>query len=98
MIQNKEKLISIMRQLDNIVEKSFHAKIIGIFGSYARNEQTDKSDLDVLVRFMDGATMFDLVSLGDFLEEKLGVKIDIVSERALRKELEKSILQEVVLV
>jgi hypothetical protein len=52
--------------------------------------------VDVLVRFLEGATLFDLVGLGDFLEEKLKLKVDIVSERAVREELRERILGEVV--
>jgi hypothetical protein len=42
----------------------------------------------VLVEFLEGATLFDLAGLGDFLEEKLCCKVDIVSQRAIRKEIE----------
>jgi hypothetical protein len=42
--------------------------------------------------------LFDLVGLADFLEEKLNVKVDIVSERAIRQEIKEQILKEVVMV
>lgn len=48
------------------------------------------------MRFKEGATIFDLAGLMNFLEEKLGVKVDIVSERAIRHELKEEILKEVV--
>jgi len=54
--------------------------------------------VDILVRFMEGVTIFDLVGLAEFLEEKLGIKTDVVSERALRPELKERILKEVVTV
>jgi len=57
---------------------------VGIFGSCVRGEQKQGSDVDLLVRFGDGATLFDLVELSEFLEHKLGMKVDIVSERAVR--------------
>jgi hypothetical protein len=52
--------------------------------------------VDILVRFVEGATLFDFVGLADFLEEKLGVKVDVVSDRAVREELRDEILKEVV--
>jgi len=52
--------------------------------------------LDILARFLEGATLFDFVGLGNFLEEKLNVKVDIVSERAVREELREGIFKEVV--
>ena len=78
------------------VRKEYKAEIVGVFGSYSREEQTKTSDVDILVRFLDGATLFDLVGLGEFIEEKLKVKADIVSERAIRPELREQILKEVI--
>ena len=78
------------------IREGYKAEVMGIFGSYARGEQKEKSDVDILVRFFEGATLFDFVGLGDFLEEKLGIKVDIVSENAIRKELKDRILKEVI--
>ena len=78
------------------IKKEFRAEIIGVFGSYSMKEQQKKSDVDILVRFLDRATLFDLVGLGEFIEEKLKIKADIVSERAIRPELRERILSEVI--
>jgi predicted nucleotidyltransferase len=61
-----------------------------------RGEQTINSDIDILTNFKDDADLFDLVGLGQFLEEKLQQKVDIVPEDALRKELKNKILKEAV--
>jgi predicted nucleotidyltransferase len=74
----------------------FKAEIIGVFGSYVRGEQKEGSDVDVLVKFLEGATLFDLVGLADFLEEHLNIKVDLASEDAIREELKEKILKEVV--
>ena len=97
-----------MRTLEDIAEQlkeckerikhDFRAEIIGIFGSYARGEQKEGSDVDILARFEKGATIFDLSGLVNFLEEKLGTKVDVVSERAIRQELKEEILREVVMI
>ncbi|MGC9005935.1 MAG: nucleotidyltransferase family protein, partial [Candidatus Micrarchaeia archaeon] len=68
----------------------------GVFGSYARGEQKAQSDIDILVRFKDGATLFDFVGLAEFLEEKLGIKVDLLSERAIRPELKENVIKELV--
>jgi len=91
-----KNILKKIRELENIIEKEYNAEIVGIFGSYAREEQREKSDIDILVRFKEGATFFDFVGLGNFLEENLNIKVDIVSERALRPELKEIILNEVV--
>jgi len=91
-----DTILTTIRNFENEIRKEYKAELIGVFGSYVRGEQEGGSDVDILVRFLENATLFDLVALGDFLEEKLGVKVDIVSERAVRKELKEQILSEVV--
>jgi len=88
----------VLRKNKDVIAKEFKAEIVGIFGSYARGEQKKESDVDIIVRFKEGATLFDLVGLADFIEEKLGIKADVVSERAIRPELKERILKEVVAV
>ncbi len=93
-----KRILRTLRDLEGQIKKDYKAEIIGVFGSYARSEANKKSDLDLLVRFLQGATLFDFVGLSDFLEEKLGLKVDVVSERAVRKELKETILKEVIAV
>lgn len=87
-----------LERLGEQIKKEYKAEIIGLFGSYVRGEQDGESDVDVLVKFLEGATLFDFVGLADFLEERLSVKVDVVSERSLRPELREHILKEVVAV
>ena len=94
--QNLAHILSILTALKKVVGKKYHAEIIGVFGSYARNEQKKESDVDILVTFSEGATLFDFAELAEFLEEQLHLKIDLVSEQALREEIRYPILQEVV--
>ena len=56
---------------------------IGIFGSFARNENTEYSDLDILVQFGKKLNLFDLVDLENKLSESLGIKVDLVTRNAL---------------
>ncbi len=75
------------------LRKRYKVKGLGIFGSYAKGEQKKSSDVDVLVRFSPNATLFDFVGLGNYLEEKLKIKVDVVSERGIRPELKNSIVK-----
>ena len=56
---------------------------LGVFGSYARDENTLTSDLDLLVEFGIRINLLDLIGLEQDLSESLGVKVDLVTERAL---------------
>jgi hypothetical protein len=92
-LEDVRKVLAIYK---GYIAREFKAQIVGIFGSYARGSQTPQSDIDILVRFREGASLFDLVGLADFLEEKLKTRVDVVSERAVRPELKEQILKEVV--
>ena len=78
------------------IKREFKAEIIGIFGSYARGEEKEGSDIDVLVRFGEGASLFELVRLGDYLEDLFGVSVDLVSERALHPMMRDDVLRELI--
>lgn len=64
--------------------KRFNPEIIGLFGSYSRNENKEGSDLDILVRFKDSISMFQLIRIENDLSEKLGIKVDLVTEGAIK--------------
>ena len=95
-----KKLEEIKKRLNTLneeVKKHYKAEVIGIFGSYVRRKQKRKSDLDVLVKFYEGATLFELVGLAIFLEEKLSIKkVDVVPYDAIREEIRDRILKETV--
>ncbi|MGC9071068.1 MAG: nucleotidyltransferase family protein, partial [Elusimicrobiales bacterium] len=74
-----QNIIKTIESLKDKIKRDYKAEIVGIFGSYVRGEQKRGSDLDLLVKFYDGATLFEFVGLAIFLEEKLGIKkVDIV--------------------
>ncbi len=76
---------------NQIVEflKSKGATKVAVFGSYVRNEETPKSDIDVLVDFNNPITLLDLVGYKLDLEEMLGMKVDLVMEGGLNPLVEK---------
>jgi hypothetical protein len=56
-----------------------------LFGSYARNEQTQESDVDILVDFEKQANLFDLIGLQQNLSELLKLKVDLLSSKGVSK-------------
>jgi hypothetical protein len=95
---DKISVASIIRKKSPEIKIQFKAEVIGIFGSYAREEQHSGSDVDVLVRFENGATLFDLVGLSDYLGEFLGVPVDVVSEKALHPLMHDDVMNELVVI
>ena len=74
--------------------KKYKVTSISLFGSYVRNEQNENSDIDFLVDFGEGITLFDIVMLEDALSEILKKKVTVVSKRGLSKYIGPYILQE----
>lgn len=75
------------------IANNYHAVNVRVFGSVLRSEEREDSDIDLLVDFLPGSTLLDQVGLMNALSEKLGRKVDIVSERALNKHLRQRVLQ-----
>jgi predicted nucleotidyltransferase len=89
-------LLDTLRALKPEITARYKVRGIGLFGSFARGQQSESSDIDVLVEFEEHADLFDLSGLALFLEEELQHKVDIVSRKALRMELQETVLAEVV--
>ena len=92
----KKEILEILQGVKEEVKREYKAEIKGVFGSYARGEEKEGSDVDLLVDFGSEADLFDLVGLGLFLEEKLHLKVDVVPQKALREEIRPYVLEEIV--
>ena len=99
--QNRKKMKTRKEIEDRIknfkpfLAEKFKVKEIGIFGSYARGEEAEKSDVDILVEFY-APIGWEFIDLKETLEEILGEKVDIVTMEALKPQLKEKILKEVV--
>lgn len=93
MLNSNEIEIKI-KNLKPILSDKYSVVRIGYFGSYSRNEQTEKSDIDILVEF--GKPIgWDFFDLQELLENELKLKVDLVSNKALKEQLKETILQQV---
>ena len=72
------------------------ASNLRIFGSLARGDGTAESDVDVLVDLEEGRSLFDLGALLEDLRNLLGRRVDVVSEKGLRKRIRAQVLEEAV--
>ena len=73
-------------------------KRISIFGSYARNEATPKSDLDLIVEFPDGTSLLDHVGIEIELSETLNMKIDLLSRNGISPYIKDQVLKEAIVI
>ncbi len=92
----KEEIMEKLKALKPELQAHYKVRELGLFGSFVRGEQRETSDIDILVDFTEDASLFDLVRLADFLEEKLRRRVDIVTKDSLRVELRESVLRETV--
>lgn len=89
------KFINILKRYKDHLRWKYKVKDLGLFGSYVRNEQNERSDLDILVDFYEpvGLGYFELK---DFLEDALKIKVDLVIRKGIRPQLKDRILEEAV--
>lgn len=69
---------------------------VRLFGSIVRGETTDMSDIDLLVDFEEGRSLFDLIALKQDLEDMLGREVDVVTNEALHWYIREQVMNEAV--
>ena len=89
-ILNKN-LQSIQKRAAPVLERN-DVEFAGIFGSYARGEERETSDIDFLVRFRKPKSLFDLAGIELELSEALKTKVDLVTEKALSRHIKDSVM------
>jgi uncharacterized protein len=84
MLTNKEEIIQKLKAVKPLLQQQYNVTELALFGSYARNEQTDKSDIDIMVQF--GQPSFkNLCNTAELLEKIFdGIEVQIVSKGAIK--------------
>jgi len=83
-----------LRALEPTLKERFKVKSLEIFGSFVRGEQTEKSDIDILVTFYTPYDLWEFLDLKEFLAKKLHRKVDLVPRDAVKSIIRDKILQE----
>ena len=91
-----EELKKIVAGEKDVIRKQYKAQIKAVFGSYARGDFHADSDLGLLVDVDAGVTLLDIVGLQQFLEDRLGCKVDLGTESSLREEIRVSVFNEMI--
>ena len=77
------------QEIQNIIItclKDYNPEYVGLFGSFVRGDGSVDSDIDILVRFNDSYSLMQLVRIENELSDKLGIKVDLVTEGSLKNE------------
>jgi len=96
----QHQIINYLSTNKQSISRRYRLKKLGIFGSYARNEQTPASDLDLLVEFEDNTQ--NLADVKGFLKEEIqsvfSIPVDICRERYIKPVFRKQILSDAIYV
>jgi predicted nucleotidyltransferase len=93
-----EEIKTQIEELKPILRQRFQVETIGVFGSYSRGEQKSKSDVDILVSFIEpnDIDLIDFIEIKQFLRRKLKIKVDLVKKSALKPIIRDKILEETI--
>lgn len=97
-MKTKDQILMFLTQNKRLFREKYHIIRIGLFGSYARDEQNIDSDIDLLVEFEDNTQdLYDLkLQLKNFFLKSLGIEIDICREKYIKSRIKEQILEETV--
>jgi predicted nucleotidyltransferase len=97
MLTSKEILI-FLKENKEYFREHFYCSKIGLFGSFSRNEQTEKSDIDIIVEFNpDTPDLYGTeIELNDFLRKRFNRKIDICAEKWIKPIFKPLILKDII--
>ncbi|BBI51840.1 nucleotidyltransferase [Vreelandella olivaria] len=84
---NKDEILRQLHEHKAMLALQFNVKDLALFGSMARGNANDASDIDILVTFDGPATSARYFGLQFYLEDLLGYPVDLVTDKALRSEL-----------
>ncbi len=83
----RNEAVKLLRAHKTVVVERFGVTTLALFGSTVRDQASDGSDIDILVRFDGPATSKRYFGLQFYLEDLLGHPVDLVTHKALRQEL-----------
>lgn len=88
---SRNEVISLLQKHKAALAERFGVTSLALFGSFARDEATDESDLDILVTFDGPATSRSYFGVQFYIEDLTGRRVDLVTDKALRPELRPSV-------
>jgi predicted nucleotidyltransferase len=98
MKSSRQDVLVSLKNLKKEVAKEYSVKTLGVFGSVARDEQTGQSDIDLLVEFSKPVGFVTFMRLENFLSERLGKPVDLVTPDSLKPVIRLDVLSEVIYV
>lgn len=97
---SKKEILNKLKELRPFLQKKFYINNLGLFGSYVREENSNLSDIDILIEYDETKpfSLFTLIDLENFLTEVFGTKVDLVNKKSIKPALKENIMNEVIFV
>jgi uncharacterized protein len=92
----REDVLRILQEQRQELADQFGIAYLALFGSVARNEARQDSDVDLLVEFIQPVGLFQFIDLQQRLETLLGCKVDLGTPRSLKLHIKDSVLREAI--
>ena len=80
----RDEVLTLLRAHKPVLRERFGIAALALFGSFARDEASDNSDVDILVRFAGPATSRSYFGVQFYIEDLLDRRVDLVTDKALR--------------
>jgi predicted nucleotidyltransferase len=96
MKKDLQEILTRLRKLLPFITQKYQINSIEVFGSYIRNQQNSKSDLDVLVTFSKTPGLIKFLELKNYLSDQLQVNVDLVMKDSLKPRISPYILNETI--
>lgn len=91
---NREEVLRILRKNQDELAQEYGVKSLSLFGSVARNQANDASDVDILVEFSRPIGLFEFFSLQDRIEQLLDCAVDLGTPESLKPRIRERVLAE----
>jgi predicted nucleotidyltransferase len=91
-----DSIVKALEAESPVLRERFSLRRLAVFGSVARGTESETSDVDILVEFEHEARFDEFMDLRFHLEDLLGVRIDLVTEKAIRPGMRESIEREAI--
>jgi uncharacterized protein len=95
-MKTRDEVLQILARQKSSLLATYRLTQLGVFGSYAREQQTESSDLDILVDYSQPPTLPKLIELRDDLSQLFGLKVDVVTPNGLKPRIRDRVLSEVI--
>lgn len=97
-MKTREEILKVLKTDLPYLNEKYGVRKIGLFGSYSRGEAREGSDVDLLIEFEKPMGFFKFVELEDYLSGKLGAKVELVADDALKPMVRPRVMEDIVYV